>query len=492
MKKLFILNLLIFMITPFYSIGVNCDGYTAWSSGGQPSNGYRTYGGNLYQNSGSNGWDNGAQNPSVNGDWTLIGACSNEPVVATNNKTSVTYSSMTLNGNVTNDGGYSITDRGFIYGTNQSNVNNSTISSLVGTSILVSEGGTTTGTFNSPISNLCTGVTYYFKSYSTNSEGTGYGTIKNGTTTSGTYLSTQDGSFTSSSTWGGCTAPALNVGNTIIIAHDVTATSLSLSVGTDITINSSGTLTTTGNFKVHGNGKSHVDGTLDVGGSLIMENNGYLDGSGVVHFVTKSINPANSGAYVGCVDGTKWDDNVNTTNWHEIENPWDLTECAVSLPVELLSFDVSKQGDYIGVKWVTASEINNSHFEILVSEDGNNWESIMMVPGMGNTYEITNYYENVQTNKNYFKLKQVDYDGTTSYSNIKFIPDGDEPIFYSTFNFIYISNLNNDNINFYNIEGQLINSIQYDGSSVVIDKSNLRSGFYIVRIGEISRKVYVN
>ena len=492
MKKLFILNLLIFMITPFYSIGVNCDGYTAWSSGGQPSNGYRTYGGNLYQNSGSNGWDNGAQNPSVNGDWTLIGACSNEPVVATNNKTSVTYSSMTLNGNVTSDGGYSITDRGFIYGTNQSNVNNSTISSLVGSSILVSEGGTTTGTFNSPISNLCTGVTYYFKSYSTNSEGTGYGTIKNGTTTSGTYLSTQDGAFTSSSTWGGCTAPALNVGNTIIIAHDVTATSLSLSVGTDITVNSSGTLTTTGNFKVHGNGKSHVDGTLDVGGSLIMENNGYLDGSGVVHFVTKSINPANSGAYVGCVDGTKWDDNIHTPSWDEIENPWDLTECAVSLPVELISFDVSKQDDYISVKWVTASEINNSHFEILVSEDGSEWESIMIVPGMGNTYEITNYYENVQTDKNYFKLKQVDFDGTTSYSNIKFIPDGDEPIFYSTFNFIYISNLHGNDINFYNIEGQLVNSINYDGSSVVFDKSNLKSGFYIVRIGEISKKVYVN
>ena len=491
MKKLFILNLLIFMITPFYSIGVNCDGYTAWSSGGQPSNGYRTYNGNLYRNNGSNGWDGSSHNPSVNGHWTLIGSCSAEPVVATNNKTSVTYSSMTLNGNVTNDGGYSITDRGFIYGTNQSNVNNSTISSLVGTSTLVSEGGTSTGTFNSPISNLCTGVTYYFKSYSTNSDGTGYGTIKNGTTTSGTYLSTQDGAFTSSSTWGGCTAPALNVGNTIIIAHDVTATSLSLSVGTDITVNSSGKLTTTGNFKVHGSGKSHVDGTLDVGGSLIMENNGYLDGSGIVHFVTKSINPANSGAYVGCVDGTKWDDNVYTTNWHEIENPWDLTECAVSLPVELISFGVKKKDNYIEVNWITGAEINNSHFEILVSEDGFEWESIQTVLGMGTTYDLTYYYENVQTNKTYFKLKQVDYDGTTSYSNVRYISADEQPIFNSTLNYIYISNLHGDVINFYNVEGQLVHNINYDGTSVVINKSTLNTGFYIVRIGELSKKVYI-
>jgi hypothetical protein len=162
-----------------------------------------------------------------------------------------------------------------------------------------------------------------------------------------------------------------------------------------------------------------------------------------------------------------------------------------TLPVELISFDVSKQGDYIGVKWVTASEINNSHFEILVSNNGTDWESIMVVPGMGNTYEITNYYETIQTDKNYFKLKQVDYDGTTSYSNMKFIPDGDEPIFYSTFKFIYISNLNGDNINFYNIEGQLVNSIEYDGSSVVIKKSTLNTGFYVVRIGELSKKVYI-
>ncbi len=167
-------------------------------------------------------------------------------------------------------------------------------------------------------------------------------------------------------------------------------------------------------------------------------------------------------------------------------------DCQVPLPVELISFDVSKQGDYIDVEWTTASEINNSYFEILVSNNGYEWESIMIVPGMGNTYEITNYYETIQTDKNYFKLKQVDYDGTSSYSNMKFIPDSDEPIFYSTFKFIYISNLNDDNINFYNIEGQLVNSIEYDGSSVVIDKSTLNTGFYIVRIGEISRKVYVN
>ena len=166
-------------------------------------------------------------------------------------------------------------------------------------------------------------------------------------------------------------------------------------------------------------------------------------------------------------------------------------QCQVVLPVELISFDVKKKDNYIEVNWITGTEINNSHFEILVSNNGTDWESIKTVEGMGNTYDLTYYYETVQTNKTYFKLKQVDYDGTTSYSNIKYVSTDKQPIFNSTLNYIYISNLHGDIVGFYNIGGQLVHSVNYDGTSVVIKKSNLNTGFYIVRIGELSKKVYI-
>lgn len=166
-------------------------------------------------------------------------------------------------------------------------------------------------------------------------------------------------------------------------------------------------------------------------------------------------------------------------------------DCQVPLPVELISFDVKKRDGFIEVNWITGSEINNSHFEILVSNNGTDWEPIQTVIGMGTTHDLTYYYETVQTNKTYFKLKQVDYDGTTSYSKIKYVSADEQPIFNSTLNYIYISNLHGDVINFYNVEGQLVNSINYDGTSVVINKSTLNTGFYIVRIGELSKKVYI-
>ena len=170
---------------------------------------------------------------------------------------------------------------------------------------------------------------------------------------------------------------------------------------------------------------------------------------------------------------------------------WVGVDCQVPLPVELISFDVKKRDGFIEVNWITGSEINNSHFEILVSNNGADWESIQTVIGMGTTYDLTYYYETVQTNKTYFKLKQVDYDGTTSYSKIKYVSTVNQPIFNSTLNYIYISNLHGDVINFYNVEGQLVHNINYDGTSVVINKSTLNTGFYIVRIGDLSKKVYI-
>ena len=92
------------------------------------------------------------------------------PTVSTVSATSITTNSATLNGNVTSDGGSTVTSRGFVYGTNSSNL-----------SVLSGSG---TGSYNRSITGLAAGTTYYYKACATNSVGTAYGEVKQFTTAS--------------------------------------------------------------------------------------------------------------------------------------------------------------------------------------------------------------------------------------------------------------------------------------------------------------------
>ena len=99
------------------------------------------------------------------------------PTVITNAATSVSETTATLNGEVTGDGGSTITERGFRV---------SSSSDMSGSYNVVVSG--TTGIFNGPYEGTCTNYTRYFQAYATNSVGTGYGSILNFTTTSPTLL----------------------------------------------------------------------------------------------------------------------------------------------------------------------------------------------------------------------------------------------------------------------------------------------------------------
>jgi hypothetical protein len=91
------------------------------------------------------------------------------------------------------------------------------------------------------------------------------------------------------------------------------------------------------------------------------------------------------------------------------------------LPIELLSFEANANGDAIDIKWVTAVEINNDYFTIEKSKNGITWETVLIVAGAGNSNNIIEYYEvdySPIIGLSYYRLKQTDYDGKYSYSNI--------------------------------------------------------------------------
>jgi hypothetical protein len=112
---------------------------------------------------------------------------------------------------------------------------------------------------------------------------------------------------------------------------------------------------------------------------------------------------------------------INNVNAY---NPfWTLAGSNGPLPIELLVFDASlNDKNIVDLNWATATEINNDFFTVEKSRDGINFEPFTMVDGAGNSTSVL-YYQTEDTEPfegiTYYRLKQTDYDGAYSYSDIR-------------------------------------------------------------------------
>jgi Secretion system C-terminal sorting domain len=97
------------------------------------------------------------------------------------------------------------------------------------------------------------------------------------------------------------------------------------------------------------------------------------------------------------------------------------TQCTQTpVPVELTSFTAESSENEITLNWTTATELNNQGFEIERSSDNQKFEKIGFGAGLGATtetksytYKIIEFYSGTQ----YYRLKQIDFDGTYEYSD---------------------------------------------------------------------------
>jgi hypothetical protein len=97
-----------------------------------------------------------------------------------------------------------------------------------------------------------------------------------------------------------------------------------------------------------------------------------------------------------------------------------------TLPVELLEFKATPNGAVknVDLMWVTASEINNDYFVIERSTNANDWLPLDSIDGAGNSNAVLSYHypdNNPYSGTSYYRLKQVDFNGTTEYSNIEVV-----------------------------------------------------------------------
>jgi hypothetical protein len=89
-----------------------------------------------------------------------------------------------------------------------------------------------------------------------------------------------------------------------------------------------------------------------------------------------------------------------------------------AVPVEFNFFEANPNGYTVDLKWSTATETNNKGFEV-ERKSGNDFETISFVPGSGTSTQTKNYSfsdKNLATGNYTYRLKQIDLDGTVSYS----------------------------------------------------------------------------
>ena len=179
----------------------------------------------------------------------------------------------------------------------------------------------------------------------------------------------------------------------------------------------------------------------------------------------------------------------STANWR-IDDLL-LTINAGPLPITLISFKANiTESLQTMLKWATASEKDNDYFVVERSKNALDFESIGKIKGRG-TVDLRNDYsftdESPLKGINYYRLKQVDFDGHYSYTRAEsVIKDGDGTISLypnPTTNILRINfeDTNQiENAKIYNMMGKVVKMMS--GNEGKYDITELQQGKYIIQI----------
>lgn len=249
------------------------------------------------------------------------------------------------------------------------------------------------------------------------------------------FITVSNGNWTDNSTWSGGNIPnfdATSGSDLIIINNNVNLiNNMEVKSGTNIMINDNKVLSVSGDVEFRNGAITTINGTLDVVGDFTLKNNvttvnvngtltidgdyeggtgSELNGSGEMN-ITGTIITDGTGKVFGsktdCITG----DCSNLAGCN--------LDCAV-LPVELISFEC-KYDTVMTIKWSTASEINNNYFILEHSVDGTKWAGVELISGYINSTSIIDYktiHSEPVSGLNYYRLRQVDFDGTETLSKV--------------------------------------------------------------------------
>lgn len=177
-----------------------------------------------------------------------------------------------------------------------------------------------------------------------------------------------------------------------------------------------------------------------------------------------------------------------------------IGQIVAPLPVELISFNAKEKKGEVELNWKTASEQNNSGFEIQKSVDGMDFYRIHFEEGKGNSFQENSYRfidKSPIKGLNYYRLKQIDFSGKFEYSEIQSVQleSSFEEIFTiypnpSTRENIVLEFSSKDksnlSIEIYDTSGKLRfnkNQMIEEGENIIhLNLGSIGKGYYVVRL----------
>ena len=200
------------------------------------------------------------------------------------------------------------------------------------------------------------------------------------------------------------------------------------------------------------------------------------------------------------IDNTKWFifllDGFSSFSGGNFSLTWTGT---AQLPIVLTNFYGLSLLDKNALYWATQAEVGNDHWTIERSADGESYETIAELPGAGNSTSTKFYQYDDKSpliGNNYYRLKQTDYDGKFTYSNVVLLSNFEEDITVKniypnpTNDELYLDLYSNED---YNCSFRIINSLgreamNFDrelvqGANLVnMDLRNFDKGVYFLQV----------
>lgn len=161
------------------------------------------------------------------------------------------------------------------------------------------------------------------------------------------------------------------------------------------------------------------------------------------------------------------------------------------LPVSLIAFNASEEKGTVSLNWATAMEKNNQGFEIQRSQNAHNWSKIGFVAGQssdGNSNrELPYRFVDAQPlpGLNYYRLKQLDFDGTYEHSPVRSVAFASGMALYpnptADGRFRLPANLKAHAVEVFDLTGRKVMTHGTVESNGYLDLSSLPSGLYLVK-----------
>jgi len=163
----------------------------------------------------------------------------------------------------------------------------------------------------------------------------------------------------------------------------------------------------------------------------------------------------------------------------------------VAAPVELIRFSATAEQDQTLLRWTTAQEINNDHFELEYSSDGKKFNVFGTVRGQGNIVTMTNYVfadPEKRSGKIYYRLAQYDFNGEVHYSEVVAVENNSSTIsvspnpFSSSLQVIVNAQEENADITIWDTQGRILQKIHSLTNTPQNIGQELEPGLYFLEV----------